>query len=41
LIDRIENEPGTPARSNQVRMIIQPTLCIRQSCGCRPVKEIP
>jgi LacI family transcriptional regulator len=41
LIDRIENEPATPARNNQVRMIIQPTLCIRQSCGCRPVKEIP
>jgi DNA-binding LacI/PurR family transcriptional regulator len=41
LIDRIENELETPVQNNQVRMIIQPTLCIRQSCGCRLGKEIP
>jgi len=40
LIDRIENEAEPGAPYSPVRMIIQPTLCIRQSCGCRPGKEI-
>jgi LacI family transcriptional regulator len=41
LIDRIENEAEPAAPYSPVRMIIQPTLCVRQSCGCRPGKEIP
>jgi DNA-binding LacI/PurR family transcriptional regulator len=40
LIDRIESEPVPSAPYSPVRMIIQPTLCVRQSCGCRPGKEI-
>ena len=40
LIDRIEHEPEPSAPHRPVRMIIQPTLCVRRSCGCRPGKEI-
>jgi LacI family transcriptional regulator len=40
LIDRIENEADPVAPYSPVRMIVQPTLCVRQSCGCRPGKEI-
>lgn len=36
LIDRIENEAAPPAKYSPVRMVIQPTLCVRQSCGCGP-----
>ena len=39
LIDRIENESRSPAKYSPVRMVIQPTLCIRQSCGCGPDKR--
>jgi len=39
LIDRIESDAEHRPRSEQVRMIIQPTLCIRRSCGCNSVKE--
>ena len=39
LIDRIENEPPLPAKYSPVRMVIQPTLCVRQSCGCGPDKR--
>ncbi len=34
LIDRIENDRKPSAHSEQVRMIIEPTRCIRRSCGC-------
>jgi LacI family transcriptional regulator len=40
LIDRIEQGSDTANQSRQVRMVLQPTLCIRRSCGCRPGKEI-
>jgi DNA-binding LacI/PurR family transcriptional regulator len=33
LADRIENDSG-PAPYSPIRMVIQPNLCIRQSCGC-------
>jgi DNA-binding LacI/PurR family transcriptional regulator len=39
LIDRIENESAPPAKYCPVRMVIQPALCIRQSCGCSPDKR--
>jgi DNA-binding LacI/PurR family transcriptional regulator len=39
MLDRIENQSDRSAPYSQVRMIIQPTLCLRQSCGCRPGKE--
>jgi DNA-binding LacI/PurR family transcriptional regulator len=39
LIDRIENESAPPAKYCPVRMVIQPALCIRQSCGCNPDKR--
>jgi LacI family transcriptional regulator len=33
LADRIEND-SAPAAYSPIRMVIQPNLCIRQSCGC-------
>jgi DNA-binding LacI/PurR family transcriptional regulator len=39
LIDRIENEPSVQAKYSPVRMVIQPTLCVRRSCGCGPDKR--
>jgi LacI family transcriptional regulator len=39
LVDRIENEDGPPSGYSPVRMVIQPTLCIRQSCGCTADKR--
>lgn len=40
LIDRIERDQRAPSDSGQVRMVLQPKLCIRRSCGCQPGKEI-
>lgn len=40
LIDRIERDQRAPSENRQVRMVLQPTLCIRRSCGCRPGMEI-
>ncbi|QRI66638.1 LacI family DNA-binding transcriptional regulator (plasmid) [Shinella sp. PSBB067] len=40
LIDRIERDQRAPSENRQVRMVLQPTLCIRRSCGCRPGTEI-
>ena len=40
LIDRIERDQRAPSESGQVRMVLQPKLCIRRSCGCQPGKEI-
>jgi DNA-binding LacI/PurR family transcriptional regulator len=40
LIDRIERDQRSPADNRQVHMVLQPTLCIRRSCGCRPGEEI-
>ncbi len=40
LVDRIDNESHPPGKYTPVRMVIQPTLCIRRSCGCEPGKEV-
>jgi LacI family transcriptional regulator len=40
LIDRIEGGKRASPPTDRVRMIIEPTLCIRRSCGCRPGQEI-
>ncbi len=40
LIERIDEDKQPTSRTDRVRMIIDPTLCIRRSCGCRPGKEI-
>jgi len=40
LIDRIERDQRAPSDNRQVRMVLQPTLCIRRSCGCQPGTEI-
>jgi LacI family transcriptional regulator len=40
MIDRIESGVVAPSARDQVRTIIQPILCIRRSCGCRPGQEI-
>ena len=39
LIDRIENTTSNSTRPSSARMVVQPRLCIRSSCGCRPDKE--
>ena len=39
MIDRIDDGPDDAAKYSSVRMVIQPTLCIRRSCGCEPAKE--
>jgi LacI family transcriptional regulator len=40
LIERIEKEKQPGARADRVRVIIEPTLCVRRSCGCQPGEEI-
>ncbi len=40
LVDRIESQPGRAGKQRPARMVLQPRLCIRRSCGCRPGKEI-
>jgi LacI family transcriptional regulator len=40
LVDRIENGSDPTVKYSPVRMVIQPTLCIRRSCGCRPGAEV-
>ena len=41
LVERIETSGSKPAIStDRVRTIIQPHLCVRRSCGCRPGREI-
>ncbi len=40
LIDRIEGGARASAQDGHVRMVIEPKLCIRRSCGCQPRKEI-
>ena len=40
LVDRIDNELEPPGKYSPVRMIIQPTLCIRRSCGCEPGRGV-
>jgi len=40
LIDRIEGSVRAIAREGCVRMVIEPRLCLRRSCGCNPRKEI-
>jgi DNA-binding LacI/PurR family transcriptional regulator len=40
LVDRIESQPARAAKQRPARMIFQPRLCIRRSCGCSPGKEI-
>jgi DNA-binding LacI/PurR family transcriptional regulator len=39
LVDRINNEAEPDAKYSPVRMVIQPTLCIRESCGCKSDKR--
>ena len=39
MIDRIDDGSDDAAKHSSVRMVIQPTLCIRRSCGCLPAKE--
>jgi LacI family transcriptional regulator len=40
MIERIESGKKDPlARADRVRMIIEPTLCIRRSCGCESPVE--
>jgi LacI family transcriptional regulator len=39
LIDRLAiSDAGAPPRAQRVRMIIDPQLCVRRSCGCRASK---
>jgi len=40
LVDPIDSESEPPGKCSPVRMVIQPTLCIRRSCGCQPGKEV-
>ena len=40
LVDRIDSESEPLGKYSPVRMVIQPTLCIRRSCGCQPGKEV-
>jgi len=40
LVDRIENGSDPTVKYSPVQMVIQPTLCIRRSCGCRPGVEV-
>ena len=40
LVDRIENGSDPTVKYSPVQMVIQPTLCIRRSCGCRPGAEV-
>jgi DNA-binding LacI/PurR family transcriptional regulator len=39
LVDRIDNEYEPSGKYSPVRVVIQPTLCIRRSCGCEPEKK--
>jgi len=39
LVDRIERQPDS-VKQRPARMIVQPRLCIRKSCGCTPGKEV-
>ena len=38
LIDRIERNHQSASADRQVRMVLQPKLCIRRSCGCSPLQ---
>lgn len=40
LIDRIERDQRATPDGGQVRMVLQPTLCVRRSCGCSPGEEV-
>ena len=40
LVERIECQPDRASKHQPARMILQPKLCIRRSCGCSPGKEI-
>jgi LacI family transcriptional regulator len=40
LIDRIERDQRNPSENRPVRLILQPALCIRRSCGCHPSRRI-
>ena len=40
LIDRIEGGAKARVRADTVRMVIEPRLCIRRSCGCRARKDL-
>lgn len=39
LIDRIERDQHNAAENRPVRLVLQPALCIRSSCGCKPIQE--
>ncbi len=40
LVDRIESQPARAGKQRPARMVLQPRLCIRRSCGCTPGKEL-
>jgi LacI family transcriptional regulator len=40
LVDRIEGQHDRATKHQPARMVLQPKLCIRRSCGCSPGKEI-
>lgn len=40
LVDRIEGRSEHAGGRSSARMLLQPRLCVRRSCGCMPGKEV-